>query len=313
MYKYLFGPVPSRRLGMSLGVDLLPLKTCTLNCIYCECGPTTNLTLERREWVPIQKVIQELDDYFTSHPLPDFVTFAGSGEPLLNTGIGKIIFHLKRELQLPVKIAILTNGTLLSVDDVQEQLSAADLVIPSLDAATVKAFKNINHPHPSLQLEEIKKGLKKFKSSFAGELWIEVFIVPGINTAQEELLALKESIQIIAPNKVQLNTLDRPGVIRDLQPASKEELEQIVNFLDLPEVEVIARQRTRKDNSAYRKDWEAAILETIERRPCTLEDLRAILGLHLNEINKYLSELSESGQICCQVQPRGIFYYLSRT
>ncbi|HHE54332.1 MAG TPA: radical SAM protein [Caldithrix abyssi] len=309
MYKYLFGPVPSRRLGISLGIDLVPYKTCTLNCIYCECGKTTNLTLDRKEWVPTKNVIEELEHYLNNHTTPDTVTFSGSGEPTLHLGIGEILNYLNSRKD-GYKTAILTNGTLFYDKQVREQILSADLVLPSLDAALNRAFKKINRPHPELKIEQIIEGLIAFRKEFSGLIYLEVFIVPGINDKQQDLLALKEAILKIKPDGVQLNTLDRPGAISTIRAATRSELKQILEFWQLPNAEIIAKPVNRKMTGAYRNDIESAILETIARRPSTLEDLAEILNLHINEINKYLDVLEAQGKIKVTLQGRGFFYSL---
>ncbi len=313
MYKYLFGPVPSRRLGISLGLDLIPAKTCTLNCVYCECGRTTDLTLERKEWVPTQKVIEELDDYLQNNPTPEFITFSGSGEPTLHSGVGEILdFLTQKKKNYPFKTAVLTNGTLLNDPQVRRELLQADVVAPSLDAATGHAFKKVNRPHPKLRIEDIIAGEIAFRKEYHGEIWLEVFIVPGVNDNEQELAALKEAILKIKPDIVQLNTLDRPGAIPTIRAATREELQRILDFWQLPNAEIIAKAQTRLEKKSYRKDTESAILETIRRRPCTLNDLQEILGLHINEINKYLSVLEAKGKIKSLRQNRGVFYQISR-
>lgn len=309
MYQYLFGPVPSRRLGISLGIDLIPMKTCTLNCVYCECGRTTELTLERKEWVPTKKVIEELDDYLQNNPTPDFITFSGSGEPTLHSGVGEILDFLTQKKKIyPFKTAVLTNGTLLNEPQVRWELIQADVVAPSLDAASKHALKKINRPHPDLNIEDIIAGEVAFRKEFSGEIWLEVFIVPGINDNERELTALKEAILQIKPDIVQLNTLDRPGAIPIIRAATQEELQRILDFWQLPNAEIIAKAQTRQEKKSYRKDTESAILETIRRRPCTLNDLQEILGLHINEINKYLDVLEAEGKIKVMQQERGFFY-----
>ena len=312
MYKYLFGPVPSRRLGISLGIDLIPAKTCTLNCVYCECGRTTDLTLERKEWVPTKKVIEELDNYLQNNPTPDFITFSGSGEPTLHSGVGQILdFLTRKKKNYPFKTAVLTNGTLLNDPQVRRELLQADVVAPSLDAASKRAFKKINRPHPDLNIEDIIAGEIAFRKEFQGEIWLEVFIVPGVNDNEQELTALKEAILQIKPDIVQLNTLDRPGAIPTIRAATREELQHILDFWQLPNAEIIAKAQTRQEKKSYRKDTESAILETIRRRPCTLNDLQEILGLHINEINKYLSVLEAKGKIKSLRQNRGVFYQIN--
>ncbi len=307
MYHYLFGPVPSRRLGISLGVDLVPMKTCSLNCIYCECGRTTKLTLSRRNYVPLADVKTELLHYLSNHPKPDYITFSGSGEPTLNTSIGEFIqFILSHESGIP--IAVLTNGTLLFDPQVREELKPASMVMPSLDAATDKIFRKINRPHPHLPVERMLDGLIKFRKEFKGQIWLEIFIVPGINDTELELTALKLAVQKISPDRVQLNTLDRPGPVSSIRAATPEELKQIIHFWNLDNIEVIAKASERKEMLAYREDVESAILETIARRPCTLEDLTNILGIHANEVNKYLDVLEADKRVSVTHQSRGDFY-----
>ncbi len=307
MYKYLFGPVPSRRLGMSLGVDLIPKKVCSLDCVYCEVGKTTKLTLERKEYVKFDKIKEELIHYFNNNPDPDYITFSGSGEPTLNIFIGEIIQFIKQK-KPDIPIAVLTNGTLFYNKNIRKELLNADVILPSLDAATEDVFKKINRPIKDLNFNEYIKGLIDFRKEFKGKIWLEIFILPGYNDDENELTELKNMILKIKPDSVQLNTLDRPGTLPNLVSATKQELEKIVNFFNLDNVEIIAISQKRKNLQSYRNDKESAIIETIERRPCTLEDLSEILGLHINEINKYLDVLESDNKIEAIRQDRGIFY-----
>lgn len=311
MYKHLFGPVPSRRLGISLGVDLVPHKVCSLNCIYCECGSTTRLTLDRDEYVPFDEVLEELEEYSTNNPDPDFITFSGAGEPTLYSRIGEILKVIK-ELKPGIKVALITNGTLFSDPVLRKELMDIDVVLPSLDAATDAAFRKINRPRKELCVEQYVNGLIEFKKEFKGEFWLEVLILPGYNDDPENIMALKAAIHSIGPDRVQLNTLDRPGVIDGLRAATREELEAIAGQWDVENVEIVVPVLEREESKAFRTDVEAAILETISRRPCTIEDIQLILGIHINEINKYLGTLEESGQIETRRQERGVFYQLAK-
>ncbi len=335
MYKYLFGPVPSRRLGVSLGVDLVTHKICSLDCVYCECGNTTTLTLERKEYVPYKNVVAEIEHYFANHPDPDYITFSGSGEPTLNLKIGDVIEYIKQS-KPTISVAVLTNGTLLKDEAVRKSLLKADLVIPSLDAASIESFQRINRPHNSINLDVYIQGLIDFREIYKGRMALEILILPGFNDSKTDVELLKDACYKIKPDIVQLNTLDRPGTLDNLIPASRELLEEIQRFIQYREsvnrmehefeklksrdpigysqssksisVEIIASCK-RKDNRAYRNDIESAILETIYRRPSTPEDLASILGSHINEINKYLSTLEQSGKIISAIQKRGIFYH----
>ncbi len=309
MYKHLFGPVPSRRLGMSLGIDLVPKKVCSLNCVYCEVGKTTTLTIDRKEYIKYDTVIKELTHYFNNNPDPDYITFSGYGEPTLNSRIGDIIKFSKQQ-KPNIPIAILTNGTLLYDKNLRQELLAADVVLPSLDAATEKGFLRINRPPKTLALNKYIQGLITFRKEYNGKIWLEIFILPDYNDNEIELLALKKAILKIKPDSVQLNTLDRPGIKDNLRSATNKELQQIVDFWNLDNVEIIAAAQERKSIQSYRKDAETAILETIARRPCTLDDLSKILGLHVNEINKYLDVLETENKVEILLLKRGIFYQI---
>lgn len=309
MYKHLFGPVPSRRLGMSLGVDLVPHKVCTLNCVYCECGRTTNLTIERKEYVPFDEVCSELKVIMANNPEPDYFTFSGAGEPTLNSRIGDVLDFIKDNWP-KIPVAVLTNGSLFSNKEVRQELLNADVVLPSLDTASDRAFRKMDRPYSKLDINEYIQGLVDFRKEFSGEIWLEVLILPGYNDDEENLRLLKEAFLKIKPNSIQVNTLDRPGTVDNLRPANKAELQHIVDFWNLENVEIIASVPERKDIKAYREDTESAILETIARRPCTLEDLEKILGIHINEINKYLGVLEEDKKIDTIRQERGMFYKL---
>lgn len=312
MYKYLFGPVPSRRLGMSLGVDLVPHKVCSLDCIYCECGPTTKLTLERKEYILYNKVIKELEHYFNNNPAPDYITFSGSGEPTLNSRFGDVLQFIKQK-KSDIPVAVLTNGTLFSQKQVRTELLSADVVLPSLDAASNLYFRKINRPFYSLNINDYINGLVEFRKEYNGKIWLEVLIIPGYNDSKTELKLLKEAFKKIHPDSIQLNTLDRPGVIPGIRAASREELQEIVNFWELDNIEIIASAPERKDIKSYRSDMESAILETIFRRPCTPNDLAKILGTHINEVNKYLDVLEADDKIESVHQERGLFYQIKKT
>ncbi len=309
MYKYLFGPVPSRRLGMSLGVDLVPRKVCSLDCVYCEVGKTTKLTLERKEYILFNRVIKELSHYFENNPDPDYITFSGSGEPTLNSRIGDVLKFIKQN-KPAVPIAILTNGTLLSDPKVREEIKKADVVLPSLDAATTTIFNKINRPVPEIDIKKYIQGLIDFRKEFNGKIWLEIFILPEYNFEETELKKLEQKITKINPDSIQLNTLDRPGTVANLHSATRKNLEELVSLWNFKNIEIISAASQRKNIQSYRSDAETAILETISRRPCTIEDLMNILGIHISEINKYLDVLEEEKRIETVRQERGVFYQI---
>ena len=312
MYKYLFGPVPSRRLGMSLGVDLVPKKVCSLDCVYCEVGKTTKLTLERKEYIKVDRVKEDLTNYFNNNPDPDYITFSGSGEPTLNVFIDEILQFIK-ENKPNVPVAVLTNGTLLHDSNVRATLLKADLVLPSLDAATEEVFNKINRPAEGLNVDTCIQALIDFRKEFKGTMWLEIFILPGYNDSKNELAELKKAILKIQPDSVQLNTLDRPGTVSNLRGATREELQGVVDDWALDNVIIIAAAPERKQMKTYRSDIETAIVETIVRRPCTLDDLTKILGKHVNEVNKYLDVLEADGKIETVEQERGVFYQVKES
>jgi wyosine [tRNA(Phe)-imidazoG37] synthetase (radical SAM superfamily) len=309
-YIYLFGPVPSRRLGISLGVDLVPMKTCTLDCIYCECGKTSRLTSERKEYVPFDAVKKELIHYLANHARPDYITFSGSGEPTLHLKIGDVI-HFIKDQALDIPVAVLTNGTLFFQKQVRKDMKDADVVIPSLDAATEKTFNKINRPASLLRLDGIIGGLVQFRKEYSGKIWLEIFIIPGLNDSNHELEALKQTIKKIKPDQIHLNTLDRPGTVSTLRPATREELEHVLEYLQLGNAVIVAGPPEHKALLAYRKDITSAILGTIARRPCTITDLSEILGLPADEVKTYLATLETDGRIKSVTQKRGLFYRLS--
>jgi len=310
-YNTLFGPVPSRRLGISLGVDLVPMKTCTLNCIYCECGKTSHLTLERKEYVSFEAVKKELAHYLAHHARPDYITFSGSGEPTLNSKIGDVIRFLKDRVP-DVPVAVLTNSTLFSQKQVRSDIKNAAVVIPSLDAATEKIFNKINRPSPHLHVDTIIDGLIRFRKEYRGKIWLEIFIIPGMNDTITELSALKLVIGKIKPDQVHLNTLDRPGSVSTLRTATREELERVLNVFQMENAAIVADPPEQKELFAYRKDTAAAILGTIARRPCTSKDLSEILGLQVKEVDTYLKSLEADEKIKAVKQKRGLFYQLSK-
>lgn len=307
--KYLYGPVPSRRLGLSLGIDLIPYKVCSFNCIYCECGETTNLTQKRKEFKPVDLIIEELDDYLSTNPKLDYITFSGSGEPTLYKYIGKIIDFLKDNYP-EYDLALLTNSSLLTDKQVRKEIKRIDLIVPSLDSVIEKNFQKINRPHEDIKLNEIIDGLIEFRKEFDGKMYLEVFIVPGINDTPEEFEKLSRIIEKIKPDRVQLNTLDRPGAVDWIEPASEEILKKAVEIIG-KKAEIIGLYSSDTVKKSIDSNLKDEIIETIRRRPCTVKDLSNILGLHVNEVNKYLRELDKEYNLKTTNEKRGRFYFLA--
>lgn len=306
-YRHLFGPVVSRRLGVSLGVDLVVHKVCSLNCVYCECGKTTELTTLRKAWVPLDRVKEELDHYLTHNPDPDYITFSGSGEPTLNRDLGKVIAYIKG-INPDIRVAVLTNATLLCDPEVRRELSGADLVVPSLDGASPEVFNRINRPHADITPEMVIRGIRDFVQEFSGKVHLEIFILPGVNDTPEELELLRLAAEKIRPDRIQLNSLDRPGAEEGLTPADRDNLERIRKIFGPDRTEIIARVPETVRTARKAEDLEAAVLETIHRRPCTCRDLAAILGAEAPEVQALLDRLEKEGRALAQQGERGRFY-----
>ncbi len=290
---YIYGPVPSRRLGFSLGIDIIPSKTCTLDCIYCQLGPTSDKTLERSQYFSPREILAQVKNKISSGQRVDYITFSGSGEPTLNTNLGMLIREIKKFATIPV--AVLTNGTLFSQKDVRKALTAADLVVPSLDAASQDIFEKTNRPCSPLKIEEIIEGLRTFRREYKGIIWLEIMLVKGVNDSPDHIQKLKEAVSRINPDKVQLNTVIRPPAERTARPLSPEELEKIKKVFG-QNCEIIA-EFDKKAQESFAENLELAILAMVQRRPVTLTDISASLGRHKNEILKYLNLLIEQGKV----------------
>lgn len=296
--KRIFGPVPSRRLGFSLGVDLVPFKTCTLDCVYCQLGPSRGTTRRREEYEPIAEVLAELAEKLKEGGRIDWITISGSGEPTLNSGIGRLVPRIKEITAIPV--AVLTNGTLLNLSEVREALGSADLVVPSLDAGTEAIFRKINRPHPGITLDGVTDGIAGFTAGFPGRVWLEVMLLPGINDSESELASIADRIKVVNPEKVQLNTAVRPGAEPGVSPLSPGELERVRFFLKsqvspVP-VEVVAGFSGKRRESADR-DILSSIGSYLKRRPATLDDLAVAFGIHRQVAVKHLGHLIDAGEI----------------
>jgi len=289
----IYGPVPSRRLGFSFGVDVIPFKTCSFDCIYCQLGRTTSKTVERKEWIPQTEILSELEKTLSMKHKIDYITFSGSGEPTLNSKIGELIKSIKRMTSIP--IAVLTNGSLLFQKDLREGLLDADLIVPSLDTTNQEIFEKVNRPYPSLNIDMMINGLKDLRKEFKGLIWLEVMFVEGINDGFDEIKKLKSIIGEVKPDKVQLNTVVRPPTESFARPISVERSEKIKDVLG-GKTEIIAKFK-REKQMAYLKDIEERILTLIERRPVTAVDISNSLGMHRTGVIKYLDSLNRKGKI----------------
>ena len=291
MTRYIFGPVPSRRLGRSLGVDLVPFKTCTYDCIYCQLGRTTSKTIERKDWVPLEKVVAELESRLSSQP--DYITLSGSGEPTLHSQVGELIARIKTLTDTPV--AVLTNGSLLWREEMRRELLRADLVVPSLDAGDERMFQVVNRPHERISFERMLDGLVAFRQEYRGQYWLEVMVVGGHTATPTEVAKLADCAHRIQPNRVQLNTVTRPPAEKRAVGVSREQLTEF-SLLFQPPAEVIADFRDIHGESEFVVDREE-VLAMLQRRPCSIEDVAHGLGMHQNEVVKHLEELRSQGAV----------------
>jgi len=300
--EYIFGPVPSRRLGRSLGVDLIPFKICSYDCIYCQLGRTTSKTIQRKEWVPIDIVMEQLKEKLDSKP--DYITLSGSGEPTLFSRIEDIISRIKDLTDIPV--AVLTNGSLLWLPEVRDALKSADLVVPSLDASSDISFQYVNRPHIDIAFDRMLQGLIDFRSEYEGQYWLEVFLLGGVTSTEQEIQKLAQCIGRISPDRVQVNTVTRPPAESFALPVSMDHLE-ILSAQLAEKAEIIADYQhvhAQKSFTAARED----VLDLLRRRPCSIEDIAEGLGLHRNEVVKYVEDLSRQGQIYSETQDDRLYY-----
>jgi wyosine [tRNA(Phe)-imidazoG37] synthetase (radical SAM superfamily) len=302
--KYLYGPVPSRRLGRSLGIDIVPLKVCTLDCVYCQLGRTTEKTIERKDYVPVEAVLSELRDALKKGLEADFITISGSGEPTLNSRLGELIDGVKKMTSIPV--AIMTNGTLLYREDVRADCAKADVVVPSLDAGDEASFQKVNRPHRDISIEKLVDGLVAFRKEFTGRIWLEVFLVEGLNTDIAEIDKIKGLIKRIRPDKVQLNTAVRPTADPAIKKVDAEKLQTIAHLIGL-RCEVIADFPLLHSDKRMHSAAED-ILSMLKRRPCSLDDICSGLGIHRNEALKHITDLQHRRLIDSEVKNGRTFF-----
>lgn len=308
--KFLFGPVPSRRLGISLGVDLGLKRQCSLDCVYCEVGKTSTLSLERDYFANEEEIIAELKAYLNTNPKLDYITFSGTGEPTLSKSFLPVISFIKTNYP-QYKVAVLTNTTTIIYDDVKKALAMADLILPSLDSVTKTGFEKINRPANNVNIDEIITHLTSFAQNYKGKMWLEVFIIEGINDSETEINALKQVLLKINPQQVQLNTLDRPGTEAWVKPASKQTLQKIQQQLQPLNAVIIGKFASSIQAQNNFENIEEQILSFLAVRPATLADLEKGLGLHVNLLNKHLRILEDNGKIKTENGSRGVFYKLS--
>ena len=299
-----FGPVPSRRLGLSLGVDLIPAKTCTYDCLYCQVGRTTLKTVQTDAFVPIQEVIDELKkrlEIFT----PDAVTLSGSGEPTLYSKIDQVIAAIKKITD--TKIAILTNGSLFGQEVVRRRVAGADIILPTLTTAFEETFRTIHRSHPELHLKSIIEGLKRLRLMYNGQIFLEVFLLAQINDSEKELKGLKKIIDVISPDKVQLNTVVRPPADQSAISLDMERLKEIRDFFG-EKAEIIAEAPLRR--SGQYDTMVESILEMAKRRPLRASDIATLFNMPLQEAEGVVKGLEIKGTLRQQEHLGEVYYML---
>jgi wyosine [tRNA(Phe)-imidazoG37] synthetase (radical SAM superfamily) len=304
-YRHVYGPVPSKRLGRSLGVDLAPFKRCTYDCIYCQLGGTTDKTAEPKAYVRAEVVCAELERKLACGPRPDYISLAGSGEPTLDTGIGEVIRGIKGMTNIPV--AVLTNGSLLWRDAVRDAVMAADLVLPSLDAGDEAIFQYINRPHHDISFERMIDGLSGFIRLYRGPVWVEVFLLAGVTAMPAEIGKIDAILRKIRPTRVQLNTVTRPPAEEFAFAVSEEQMEGLKGLFSQA-VEIVGRCVPVPSADLQGGRSPDDILSLLRRRPCTLEGVSSGLAVQPAEALKHLDELCRRGAVMVVHRHDGMFY-----
>ena len=307
-FRYLFGPVPSRRLGRSLGVDLTPFKTCSFDCIFCQLGQTTNKTIHRAEYAPMWHVESEINAWIENGGTADYITLSGSGEPTLHTRFGEVLRFVRDRTAIPT--ALLSNGTLFSMPEVREAAKCAHTVKLSLSAWNQSSFEHVNRPHPDLRFECVVAGQRAFREEFEGALWIEVFLILGMNSEPRDVEKIAALVKAIGPDEVHLNTAVRPPAEERALAVPQKEMESLVGLFT-PVAKVIAEYPS--DKSADVEANEGTILAMLKRRPCTPQQIAEVFGMHPNEVSKYIGKLVRTGQIHARTKGPAAYYVAVKT
>ncbi|PNR87157.1 Fe-S oxidoreductase [Petrotoga sp. 9T1HF07.CasAA.8.2] len=303
-FQYLYGPVPSRRLGRSLGVSPIPPKTCNFSCVYCQLGRTTNMTNQRQEFFNLQDILEEFKAYIKSGVSQfDFVTIVGEGEPLLYSRIGELIKSIKAYVDKPV--AVITNGALLSEEKVREELNESDLVMPTLDAYDQRTFKRINRPHKSISFDSYVDGLISFSENFKGKIWMEFMMVKGINDDEESLRKIKEIFNRISYDRLYINLPMRPPAENWVTVPEKEKIELAQNILGGISLDFLEEE----DFYSSIEDDLEAILSIIKRHPMNQHEIESFLDQRRCENKNEIFEKLEKDENVEKVQYFGLNVY----
>jgi wyosine [tRNA(Phe)-imidazoG37] synthetase (radical SAM superfamily) len=296
MSAFVFGPVPSRRLGRSLGIDPVPLKTCNWNCVYCQLGRSVPVTNERKDYWPPGQIVAGVRRVLQtrSEREIDWVTFLASGEPTLHASLGRMIRDVKAITQIPV--AVITNGALLYRPDVQEDLMAADAVLPSVDAGTAALYRAINRPHPECTFDRLVNGLLEFRRAYQGKMWVEVMVVKGLNDTEEALRDLAGLFHKLQPDQVHLTTPVRPPAEPWVEPPDEQGMQRARSFLrEWVQPEGPGAGIVKLSGIESLPD---ALVAVVSRHPMTeAELLRLLPDRSREEVHRALSQLLESGRL----------------
>lgn len=292
---YVFGPVPSRRLGQSLGIDTIPPKTCNWNCVYCQLGRSVPMTNKRREYFPREAILTEVEQALSQHKPGeiDWVTFVGSGEPTLHSELGWLIRQVKQLTQIP--IAVITNGSLLYLPKIRKELAPAEVVMPSLDAGTATRYRQINRAHPAVTFDRLVAGLIAFKRSYSGRLWVEVMLVRGLNDSEVALREIAAILDRVQPNEIHLNLPTRPPAETWVRPPDEEGLMRALAILG-ESAHVVHPAEGSFDLSSC-DDVIEAIINIITRHPMRQDELeRALSEWAPNQVREILANLEANNQ-----------------
>lgn len=293
-YKYVFGPIPSRRMGVSLGISPVLAKSCSYSCVYCQLGRTKHLMDKTADFFETSEIIKEFENYLKENTEFDVVTVVGEGEPTLFSDLGNLIDGLKKLTDKPV--AVITNGSLLTDNNVREALKRADIVLPSLDAGDVETFKKINRPHGRLNFEDITNGLVEFTKEYKGQLWMETMIVKGINDSEEQLLSIKKILDKLKFDKLYINTPVRPPAEGYVEEPDDETIEKAVNILKGISISQIS---SKGFFSEIEDDFEA-IKSIIARHPMNKFEVKSFLDSREckdEEVKEVFAKLSSDKSI----------------
>ena len=301
--KYIYGPVPSRRLGSSLGVSPIPKKTCNYSCIYCQLGRTDRMTNTRRMFYPVREILEELDEFLKSKVPFDIVTIVGEGEPTLYLGLGELIDGIRTLTDKG--IAVITNGALLYDKQLQEEIGKADIVLPTVDAWDEASFKKINRPHGSLKYEEVVRGLEEFSQIYQGQIWIELMLMKGINDDDASLAEYARMIRRIRHEKVYLNTPVRPPAEAGVEPLDHERMEQAAALLEGISIDLL---ESGSFHSEIRDDYEA-LLCIIKRHPMNRFEILGFLEGRKNSSPEEIFSRLHQDQRVEAIDYKGILTY----